>query len=270
MQKTILVTLIVVLGLSFTAAAAHHSDYQGKELNADNLHIKFSNDIDFGLYNHNPIIEEGNIIGISLADVPVRSYGNDFVITMPSEGWYVFGTKTKGSDYLVQLNEWNGVKFLKTEFQTSLQATPVSTPTVNQPTEVGFAAMGYGNAAPIPELIILVEQDLRNYWKDNYDIDVKVFDKKLNPNPKFLDTWGAIKDAKVTVTLAPQDGSSKDVLSGQTSEIGLWNGDYLIPDNKKIGKYLVGVDAEYQGSHASQTLEMFIFGLGQTSSTSEQ
>jgi len=255
-EKTILVALIAVVGLSFAAAYAHHSDYRGKELNADGLYIKFSNDVDLGLDSHNPIIEEGYIVGIPLTDVPVRSHGNSFVITMPSEGWYVVGTKTKGGYYSVRLNEWDGAKFLKTEFTATLQDTksavqqtpPAETNTVPSPT------------APKTELIVLVEQGLRNYWKDNYNIDVRVFDKKLNPNPKFIDTLGALKDANVTVTLTPQDGGSKDVLSGQTSNIGIWNGNYLIPDNKKIGKYLVTVDVDYKGSKTSQTLEMFILG----------
>ncbi len=274
MEKTVLGLLILAVGLSFTAAFASPLDFQNKEISASladgkQIHIQFTDD----LY---PMIDNAYILGnseFSLADTPIRIHQNGFLVTVPESGWFLTAAKTKTGNYSLQLNEWTGKQFLTTKFEAELQAVkPVAAP-IDIPEQTGLPEKSFAWKAPSEpkiDMIILVEQDMRNFWMDNYDIDVKVFDKKLNPNPKFLDTFGAINNATVKVTLVREDMSTYDTISGQTSKIGLWNGDYIIPDNKKIGKYNVYVQVDYKESSAEQSLEMFIFGLGQTPATATE
>jgi hypothetical protein len=258
MKKTTISLLILVLGISFTAVSAYPFDYQNKELNANlangkQIHLQFTNEV-------YPIIDNGYIVGttgFSLLNTPVRIYPNSFVITMPEEGWFVVGNHIQGNNYAVKLNEWNGATFLKTEFKASLENIKLEQPSIitpSKPTEPTAKPTEKKN------LLILVRQSLRNYWNDNYQIFVKVFDKKLNPNPDFDSFSGAV-NADITVNLALSDGSGKKTITGKTQN-GLWQGKQYFTENlDKSGKYTVSVVAKDGDSSVSQNYEMFLFGV---------
>lgn len=112
-----------------------------------------------------------------------------------------------------------------------------------------------------PKLTVLVQQDSKNYWRENYDVSVKVFNKEINPNPEFHKSLGAIQSASVIVTLYNQDGKTITTLNGTTDSKGFWKGKYLIEDNlAQQGKYTVNVDVSYQSGQVNQQLEMFVLG----------
>ena len=113
-----------------------------------------------------------------------------------------------------------------------------------------------------PELVMLIKQDSRNYWNENYDIFVKVFDKKINPNPSFDQNIGTVNDAKVNVTLTHVDGSQTKKISGVTDKNGYWNGkQYFVENISKPGKYFVNAMVYHLGGNVSQNQEMFLFGV---------
>jgi len=110
-----------------------------------------------------------------------------------------------------------------------------------------------------PELIVLIQQDIKTFWNDTYDIEIKVFDKSINPNPQFYQSLGAINQAEINVTLKDFEGNELTKLSGQTNSKGFWNDDYFVYQNLVSGgTYLVEVDVSYLESNNSQTLETFI------------
>ncbi len=112
---------------------------------------------------------------------------------------------------------------------------------------------------PKKELVVAFKHDERNYWNDNYDVYVKVFDKKINPNPKFDDFKGLIKNTIVITEIVDQNGK-KYTLSGK-SHYGEWHGTKYFPENVSFpGKYIVNITAVYENSEQSQLSEMFLFG----------
>jgi hypothetical protein len=113
-----------------------------------------------------------------------------------------------------------------------------------------------------PELAMLIKQDFRNYWNRNYDIFVKVFDKKINPNPAFDQSLGTVTGAMVNVTLTHEDGSQTKKISGITDKNGYWNGKQYFAENlSKPGRYFVNVVVHHLGGTVSQNQEIFLFGV---------
>jgi hypothetical protein len=109
------------------------------------------------------------------------------------------------------------------------------------------------------EMIVLVQQDIKTFWNDVYDIEVKVFDKAINPNPQFYQSLGAINQAKIDVTLKNFDGEKLTKLTGQTNSKGFWDGDYFVFQNLVAGgTYIVEVNVTYLDSNNSQKFETFI------------
>ena len=108
-------------------------------------------------------------------------------------------------------------------------------------------------------MIVLVKQDIKTFWNDTYDIEIKVFDKAINPNPQFYQSLGAINQAEVKVTLKDVDGIELTQFSGQTNSKGFWDGDYFVLQNLVSGgTYIVEVNVTYLESTNFQSFETFI------------
>lgn len=115
---------------------------------------------------------------------------------------------------------------------------------------------------PTKNLMLEVNQGLRNYWNENYKISVKVFDKSLNPKPKFDDFFGTLNNVQVNATISHSDGNPVYKLNGLTNDNGYWQGTQYFPENiSKPGKYNVFVVAKQGNSTTSKNLEMFLFGV---------
>jgi hypothetical protein len=114
------------------------------------------------------------------------------------------------------------------------------------------------NLTPL-ELIVLVQQDIKTFWNDTYDIEIKVFDKAINPNPQFYQSLGAVDQAEIKVTLKDNQGIKLTQFSGQTNVKGFWDGNYFVLQNLVSGgEYFVQVDVTYFESNNSQSFETFI------------
>lgn len=115
---------------------------------------------------------------------------------------------------------------------------------------------------PTKNLTLEVNQNMRNYWNENYKISVKVFDTALNKKPKFDDFFGTLNNVLVNVTISHSDGKSNYRLNGLTKDNGYWQGTQYFPENiSKPGKYNVLVVAKQGDSMTSKNLEMFLFGV---------
>ncbi len=110
-----------------------------------------------------------------------------------------------------------------------------------------------------PNMIVLVQQDIKTFWNDTYDIEIKVFDKLINSRPQFYQSLGAINKAEIDVTLKDSTGKELTKLTGQTNSKGFWNGDFFVPQNLiRGGTYIVEVTVTYLDSINFQKLETFI------------
>ena len=115
------------------------------------------------------------------------------------------------------------------------------------------------NDSPKIETIVLVQQDIRTFWNDNYDIEIKVFDKAINPKPQFYQSFGSIENANIQVTLKDNEGNLLTQFTGQTNSRGFWEGDYFVLQNLvKGGTYVVEVNVNHLDSNNFQQLQTII------------
>lgn len=108
------------------------------------------------------------------------------------------------------------------------------------------------------EMIVLVQQDTRTFWNENYDIEIKVFDKTKNPKPQFYQSLGTINQAEINVSLKNIEGVELTQLGGHTNSKGYWEGNYFFPQNLVPGgTYLVEVNVAFLESNNFQKFETF-------------
>jgi len=179
---------------------------------------------------------------VEIQDAKTKIMGNSFVVH--SENMLIYAKGLGDGNYLINSYLLGGN-----------QLDPIKLVTV--PIEDVIPRVE-GNPVPL-ELIVLVQQDIRTFWNDNYDIEIKVFNKAVNPNPQFYQSLGAVEQAEVNLTLKDIDGMEITHLSGQTNSRGYWDGDYFVNQNLVSGgEYLVQVNVSYLGAKNFLSFETFI------------
>lgn len=119
------------------------------------------------------------------------------------------------------------------------------------------------------EMIVLVQQDTRTFWNDTYDIEIRVFDKSINPSPQFFHSLGAINQAEINVTLKDTEGIELTHLIGQTNSKGFWKGNYFVHQNLiSGGEYQVEVSVTYLESNNLQQIKTLIIADSPSSKNS--
>jgi len=193
-----------------------------------------------------PTLQSGLlVIGDSIVEIEnarIKIMGNSFVVHSENILIYAKGIENEHyliNSYLLGSNQLNAIRL-------------VTVPTQDVITEIE------DNSLPI-EMIVLVQQDIRTFWNDTYDIEIKVFDKAINSNPRFYQSLGAIDQAEVEVILKDMDGEKLTQFTGQTNSKGFWDGDYFVFQNLVSGgTYSVEVNVTYLESNNFQKFETFI------------
>jgi len=203
-----------------------------------------------------PTLQSGLlVIGDSIVEIEnarTKIMGNSFVVH--SENILIYAKGLGNGDYLINSyllgsNQLNAIRL-------------VTVPTQDVTTEIE------DNSLPI-EMIVLVQQDIRTFWNETYDIAIKVFDKDVNPNPQFYQSLGAINIAEIDITLKNTDGEELTKLTGQTNLQGFWDGDYFVHQNLiSGGTYIVEVNVTYLDSNNFQKFETFIVSDTRSSESS--
>ena len=179
---------------------------------------------------------------LEIKDARTKIMGNSFVVHSENILIYAQGLDNERylvNSYLLGGNQLDPIKL-------------VSVPSQEKITEITDSTLS-------PELVVLVQQDIKTFWNDTYDIEIKVFDKAINPNPQFYQSLGAINQAEINVTIKDVEGKELTQLSGQTNSKGFWNENYFVNQNLiSGGTYLVEVDVTYLESNNFQTFETFI------------
>jgi len=179
---------------------------------------------------------------VEIQDARTKIMGNSFVVH--SENILIYAKGLGNGNYLINSyllgsNQLNPIRL-------------VTVPTQDVTTEIK------DNSLPI-EIIVLVQQDIRTFWNETYDIAIKVFDKSINSNPQFYQSLGAINLAEIDITLKNTDGEELTKLRGQTNSQGFWDGDYFVQQNLiSGGTYIVEVNITYLDSNNFQKFETFI------------
>lgn len=191
---------------------------------------------------HSGLLVMGDRI-VEIESPRTKIMGNSFVVHSENILIYAKGIGNEQfliNSYLLGSNHFDPIK---------LNTIPIESDT---PSEIKNKSL------PI-EMIVLVQQDIKTFWNDNYDIEIKVFDKSINPKPQFYQSLGAINQAKVDVTLKNIEGEELVQISGQTNSKGYWDGDYFVTQNLVSGGvYFVKVSVSYLESNNFQEFETII------------
>lgn len=192
-----------------------------------------------------PTFQSGSLIVgdsiIEILDARAKFMGNSFVVHSDDILIYARSMGEKGfqiNSYLLGGNQLGAIKLTSVSMEKD--------------------SIAENNTQKI-ETIVLVQQDIRTFWNDNYDIEIKVFDKAINPKPKFYQSFGAIENANIQVTLKDLEGNQLTKFTGQTNSRGFWEDDYFVLQNLVVGgTYLVEVNVDYLNSNNFQQLETLI------------
>jgi len=114
---------------------------------------------------------------------------------------------------------------------------------------------------PETELIISAKLPQYTYASYPFAISVKVFDTEKNPQPKFEQLEGVLKNVFVNVTITNQLDKFVTSFSGITDSTGLFRGSYVVRENIDIpGKYNVNVTVDDGTTFTSQSFITFFRG----------
>ncbi len=179
---------------------------------------------------------------VEIENARIKIMGNSFVVH--SENILIYAKGIENEHYLIN-----------SYLLGSNQLDPIrleTVPTIEDTTGIKE------DTKPI-EMIVLVQQNFKTFWKENYNIAIKVFDKDINQNPQFYQSFGAVNQAEIDVTLKELDGEKSIKLTGQTNSKGFWNGSLFVNQNLiPGGKYIVEVDVTFLDSNNFQKFETFI------------
>jgi len=179
---------------------------------------------------------------VEIKDARTKIMGNSFVVH--SENILIYAKGIGNEHYLINIYLLGGN-----------QLDPIRLETV--PTQ--DATTGIKEDVKPIEMIVLVQQNFKTFWNENYNIAIKVFDKDINQNPQFYQSFGTVNLAEIDVTLKELDGGKLTKLTGQTNSKGFWNGSLFVNQNLMPGgKYIVEVDVTYLDSNNFQKFETFI------------
>ena len=110
------------------------------------------------------------------------------------------------------------------------------------------------------DLAIVIQYTQRVYSKNLIQIDIKIFDKDQNKLNDFYKKDGSISNTNIQVTIIDEDKQELYSSNGITNERGLYEMEYLIPENSKRETLTVTINAENENSKSSKILQIFSLG----------
>ncbi len=204
-----------------------------------------------------PVLQSGSLaIGDSIMEITdsrTKIMGNSFVIH--SENILIYAKGLENGDFLINSYLIGGTQF-----------EPIKLSSISQE-----EASEEINDKPIsPEMIVLIRQDVRTFWNDVYDLEIKVFDKMINPKPQFYQSLGAIDQADINIILKNKIGEELTQFSGKTDSRGYWDGNYFVQQNLVPGgTYIVEVNVNYLDASNFQNFETFFVADTRASDSSD-
>lgn len=246
--------LIVILLFSLflvPASVFGVADIENKTIVADSEDSDIVLTLEFGQNQYTklqrviPVLESGLLsIGDSIMEITeprTKIMGNSFVIH--SENILIYAKGIENGRFLINSYLIGGTQF-----------EPIRLVSISQegPSEE------FKEKPISPEIIVLVRQDIRTFWNDVYDLEIKVFDKTINPKPQFHQSLGAIDQADINIKLKNDLGEELTHFSGKTNSRGYWEGNYFVQQNiVPGGTYNVEVNVNYLDSINFQKFETF-------------
>ncbi|MCH8085959.1 MAG: hypothetical protein IIC15_06005 [Thaumarchaeota archaeon] len=110
------------------------------------------------------------------------------------------------------------------------------------------------------DLAIVIQYTQRIYSEKFLQIDVKIFEKERNKLNNFYQKDNSISNTNIEIIVINEDGQNVYSSNGITNDRGLYEMEYLIPENSKREILIVTINAENENSKSSKILQVFSLG----------
>ena len=110
------------------------------------------------------------------------------------------------------------------------------------------------------DLAIVIQYTQRIYSEKFLQIDVKIFEKDRNKLNNFYQKDNSISNTNIEIIVINEDGQNVYSSNGITNDRGLYEMEYLIPENSKREILIVTINAENENSKSSKILQVFSLG----------
>ena len=110
------------------------------------------------------------------------------------------------------------------------------------------------------DLAIVIQYAQRIYSEKFLQIDVKIFEKERNKLNNFYQKDNSISNTNIEIIVINEDGQNVYSSNGITNDRGLYEMEYLIPENSKREILIVTINAENENSKSSKILQVFSLG----------
>lgn len=207
------------------------------------IHNQLSN-IDFKLY--------GDKIDLSNSKLKIYSGGDSFSIKNLDEGIIMYGKQIPNTDaYKINVLFATDKGFIK---QTVFTSFSIDNEVIPE------AFLPEAKKVYVPELIPIVTNDFRTFWQETFDIQVQVFDGKVNERPVVSSFEGRLDGVNVKILLSHAD-KLVATLTGVTANNGYYEDSYFMKQNlAKSGEYAVDVIVSYLNQSVTKSTVMFVVG----------
>ena len=256
--------LILLFSLLFAPVSVFGiTDIENKTIVADSEDSDIVLTLEFGQNEYTnfgrviPVLESGLLtIGDSIVEIKesrTKIMGNSFVIH--SENILIYAKGLENESFLINSYLIGGTQLEPIRLVSISQDEPIE--------EIKEKSIS-------PEMIVLVRQDIRTFWNDVYDLEIKVFDKAINPKPQFHQSLGAIDKADINIILKNKFDEQITQFSGTTDSRGYWDGNYFVRQNLVPGgTYVVEVSVNYLDSVNFQKFDTFFISDTRASDSSD-
>ncbi|MCV0430043.1 hypothetical protein [Nitrosopumilus sp.] len=109
-------------------------------------------------------------------------------------------------------------------------------------------------------ILLLVKYTQRAYSEKTIYVDVKTYDKTQNKLNEFNQNYGYISNAGINLKLTNEEGEEIFSSNGTTNQRGLFETQYLIPENSKRETLILTINAENDSSSTSKIFQIFSLG----------
>ena len=110
------------------------------------------------------------------------------------------------------------------------------------------------------DISLLLKYTQRAYSEKTVYVDVKIYEKDQNKLNDFNQNYGFISDVNINVKITNEDDQIVFSSNGTTNKNGLYETQYLIPENSKRETLILTIDAENESSATSKILQVFSLG----------
>ena len=110
------------------------------------------------------------------------------------------------------------------------------------------------------DLEIVTQYTQRVHSKQVIFIDVKIFENEQNNYINFNQNYGYITNTDIKVEITNEENLEVFSSNGITNENGLYQTEYLIPDNSRIETLTITINVDNDNSSSSKILQVFTLG----------